>query len=254
MLITNSYKNLPMKLIKLDAIDSTNDFLKGLSQKENLENYTVVTAKYQTKGKGQMGANWASEDDKNLITSILIKNTIIDINQIFNLNIVVAVSIIQVLNDLKISYLNIKWPNDIMAENKKIAGILIENSIKENGKIESIVGIGMNVNQTNFENLPKASSLKNIMHHDFNIDTLLENIVLKIENNIEKLKNNEIDSFWNEYENYLFKKGKPTLFEDANQQRFMGIINGVTRNGQLEILLEDDSIKCFEVKEIMMVY
>ncbi|WP_394759486.1 biotin--[acetyl-CoA-carboxylase] ligase, partial [Flavobacterium sp.] len=206
-----------MKLIKLDAIDSTNDFLKGLSQKEKLENYTVVTTKYQTKGKGQMGSSWSSEDNKNLIVSILIKNIIFSINEIFNLNIVVAVSIIQVLNDLNISHLNIKWPNDIMAENRKIAGILIENSIKENGKIESIVGIGMNVNQTNFENLPKASSLKNIMHQDFDIDTLLENIVVKIENNVEKLKNNEIDSFWKEYENYLFKKGKPTLFEDTDQ-------------------------------------
>ncbi|WP_395046499.1 biotin--[acetyl-CoA-carboxylase] ligase [Flavobacterium sp.] len=243
-----------MKLIKLDAIDSTNDFLKGLSQKEKLENYTVVTAKSQTKGKGQMGSNWDSEHNKNLTISILIKKTIININEIFNLNILVAVSVIQVLNDLKISNLNIKWPNDIMAENKKIAGILIENSIKENGKIESIVGIGLNVNQTNFDNLPKASSLKNVKHQDFDIDTLQESVVLKIEGNIEKLKNNEIDSFWNEYGNYLFKKGKPTLFEDTYQQRFMGIINRVTRNGQLEILLEDDSMKCFEVKEIMMIY
>ena len=243
-----------MKLIKLDAIDSTNDFLKGLSQKENLENYTVVTAKYQTKGKGQMGSNWASEDNKNLITSILIKEAIIAINQIFDLNIVVTVSIIQALNTLKIPSLNIKWPNDIMAENKKIAGILIENSIKENGKIESIVGIGLNVNQTNFDNLPNASSLKNIMNQDFDINTILESIVTQIEENIEKLKNNEIDSFWHEYENYLFKKGKPTLFEDTNQQRFMGIINGVTRNGQLEVLLEDDSVSHFEVKEIMMIY
>ena len=243
-----------MKLIKLDAIDSTNDFLKGLSQKENLENYTVVTAKSQTKGKGQMGSSWSSEGNKNLITSMLVKNAIVSINDIFNLNILVAVSIIQVLNILKITNLNIKWPNDIMAENKKIAGILIENSIKENGQIESIVGIGLNVNQTNFDNLPKASSLKNRMNQDFDVDTILESIVHKIEDNIEKLKNNEIDSFWNEYENYLFKKGKPTLFEDSNQQCFMGIINGVTRNGQLEILLEDDSVSYFGVKEIMMIY
>ncbi|MEO8235719.1 MAG: biotin--[acetyl-CoA-carboxylase] ligase [Flavobacterium sp.] len=243
-----------MKLIKLDAIDSTNDFLKGLSQKESLENYTVVTAKYQTKGKGQMGSNWASEDNKNLITSILIKESITSINEIFNLNIIVTVSVIQVLNKLKINLLNIKWPNDIMSENKKISGILIENSIKENGKIESIVGIGLNVNQTNFGNLPKASSLKNIMHQDFDIDTILENIVTKLENNVEKLKNNKINSFWKEYENYLFKKGKPTLFEDANQLRFMGIINSVTRNGQLEVLLEDDSVRYFEVKEITMIY
>ncbi|SNB43951.1 putative biotin--(acetyl-CoA-carboxylase) ligase [Flavobacterium psychrophilum] len=253
MLIANTYKNLLMKLIKLDAIDSTNDFLKGLSQKENLENYTVVTAKTQTKGKGQMGAKWDSETGKNLITSILTKETILNIHEIFNLNIVIAVSIIQVLKDIKIPNLNIKWPNDIMAENKKIAGILIENSIKENGKIESIVGIGLNINQTNFDNLPKASSLKNITHQDYDIDTLLEKIVTKIENNSNKLKNNDVDCFWNDYESYLFKKGKPTVFEDINKQRFMGIINGVNRRGQLEIVLEDDSLKCFEVKQLVMV-
>ena len=253
-LIVNTHKNLHMKLIKLDAIDSTNDFLKGLSQKENLESYTVVTAKSQTKGKGQMGSNWESERSKNLTASILIKENNVTINAIFDLNILISVSIIQVLNDLNICNLNIKWPNDIMAENKKIAGILIENSIKENGKIESIVGIGLNVNQTNFDNLPKASSLKNVAHQDFDIDTLLENIVLKIEDNVEKQKNNEIDSFWNEYENYLFKKGKTTLFEDTNKHRFMGIINGVNRNGQLEVLLENDSVKYFEVKEIRMIY
>ena len=254
MLIVNTYKNLHMKLIKLDAIDSTNDFLKGLSQKENLESYTVVTANSQTKGKGQMGSKWISESSKNLITSILINNSISNINAIFDLNVVITTSIIEALVALNISHLTVKWPNDIMAENKKIAGILIENSIKENGEINSVVGIGLNVNQTNFANLPKASSLKNITNQDFDIDALLESIVFKIEMNIEKLKNNETDYFWNKYENYLFKKGKPTLFEDTNQQQFMGIINKVNRNGQLEVLLEDDSVKSFEVKELMMIY
>jgi BirA family biotin operon repressor/biotin-[acetyl-CoA-carboxylase] ligase len=92
------------------------------------------------------------------------------------------------------------------------------------------------------------------MHQDFDINTILESIVFKIEENIEKLKNDNIDSFWNEYEKYLFRKGKPTLFEDTNQQRFMGIINSVTRDGQLEVLLENESLKYFEVKELMMIY
>ncbi len=115
------------------------------------------------------------------------------------------------------------------------------------------MGIGLNINQTNFDNLPKASSLKNITHQDYDIDTLLEKIVTKIENNSNKLKNNDVDCFWNDYESYLFKKGKPTVFEDINKQRFMGIINGVNRIGQLEIVLEDDSLKCFEVKQLVMV-
>ena len=243
-----------MKVIKLDAIDSTNDFLKKLNQKQDVENFTVVTAKEQTKGKGQMGSTWSTEANKNLTTSILIKNSIPAIDAIFDLNIVVAVSIIEALNYQNINLLNIKWPNDIMAENKKIAGILIENSIKENGKIDSIIGIGMNVNQTDFQNLPKASSLKNIMNADFDLDEILENIVIQIEKNIEVLKMNKMDTLWKKYDDYLFKKGKPTLFEDANQKRFMGIIQGVNSNGKLEVMLEDDQIIQFGIKEITMIY
>ena len=119
-----------MQLIKLDAIDSTNEFLKGLSSNQLLENFTVVTAENQTKGKGQMGAIWNSEPSKNLIMSVLVTDFVTDINQIFDINIVVSVSIIQVLQDLNIPELSIKWPNDIMSYNKKIGGILIENSIK----------------------------------------------------------------------------------------------------------------------------
>ena len=72
-----------MKLIKLDAIDSTNEFLKGLSNKQELENFTVVTAENQTKGKGQMGAVWASEAGKNLIMSVLVKDFLSDIEIMF---------------------------------------------------------------------------------------------------------------------------------------------------------------------------
>jgi BirA family transcriptional regulator, biotin operon repressor / biotin---[acetyl-CoA-carboxylase] ligase len=240
-----------MTIIKLNAIDSTNDFLKVLSQKNTLENFTVVSAKTQTKGKGQMGEKWFSEPNKNLIISILIKNSTPNIEAIFSLNVTVAVSIIEALEKMKINSLHIKWPNDIMADNKKIAGILIENTIKKNGEIESIVGIGLNVNQTNFENLPKASSLKNVMNQEYNIDHILECVVSKIE---ENLAFKDSAFFWEKYDHFLFKKGKPTLFENDNQQRFMGIITGVTQNGKLKILLEDDGEKEFGIKEILMIY
>jgi BirA family transcriptional regulator, biotin operon repressor / biotin---[acetyl-CoA-carboxylase] ligase len=243
-----------MKLIKLDAIDSTNDFLKGLSKDKSTENFTVVTTLNQTHGKGQMGAKWTSENGKNLIMSVLIKDLFLNTNGIFNLNVLVAVSIIQVLETLQIPNLNIKWPNDIMAENKKIGGILIENSVKENAKVESIVGIGLNVNQINFENLPKASSLKKIMSSNFSIDFILESIVNKIQTNIKISENNETDFFWDKYHQYLFKKDKPTVFENNNNEQYMAIIKSVTRTGQLKILLEDDEIKLFGIKEISMIY
>ena len=244
-----------MIIIKLDAIDSTNTYLKELSQKETLENFTVVSAKSQTNGKGQMGSKWVSESNKNLIISLLIKNSIENSTRIFDLNIVVAVSIIDVLKAKNIPNLSIKWPNDIMSENKKIGGILIENSIKGISIIDSIIGFGLNVNQTYFENLPKASSLKNIMLYDFNIDTLIVEIVLKIEENILMISSQkQLQNIWKKYNELLFKKEIPTVFEDVNQNKFMGIIQKVNTNGTLKILLENDDVKSFEVKEIIMLY
>ena len=242
-----------MKLIKLDAIDSTNEFLKGLSNKQELSNFTVVTAENQTKGKGQMGSIWASETSKNLIMSILVKDFLSDIYQIFNLNIVISLSVIEALESINIPDLSIKWPNDIMSYNKKIGGILIENSIKSDGNIISVVGLGLNVNQTNFENLLKASSLAVICASDFNKEDLLFSIMDIFEKKI-KLCVKQPDCLWQEYSSKLFKKGVPMPFSDQNKIHFMGIIQGVSEIGKLEVMLEDDSVSEFDIKEIQMLY
>lgn len=242
-----------MKVIKLDAIDSTNEFLKGLSSKQELENYTVVTTENQTKGKGQMGAVWASEPSKNLIMSILVRDFLSDIYQIFNLNIAVSLAVIDVLESIKIPDISIKWPNDIMSYNKKIGGILIENSIKSDGTIISIVGLGLNVNQTNFENLPKASSLAVICATEFDREALLFSIGTAIEKNIALWKQHPT-ILWNKYTDNLYKIGIPMAFSDQNNSNFMGIIQGVSSIGKLQVLLEDDSIAEFDVKEIQMLY
>ena len=242
-----------MKVIKLDAIDSTNAFLKGLSSKQDLENFTVVTAECQTKGKGQMGAVWASEASKNLIMSILVKDFLSDICQIFNLNIAVSLAVIEVLETMKIPDLSIKWPNDIMSYNKKIGGILIENSIKSDGTIISVVGLGLNVNQTNFENLPKASSLAVISGATFDLEELLMLIGTGIEQKIALWKQFPA-TLWDSYINNLYKKGIPMAFSAQNGTNFMGIIQGVSDIGKLQIMLEDDSVVAFDIKEIQMLY
>jgi len=242
-----------MKVIKLDAIDSTNAFLKGLSSKQDLENFTVVTAESQTKGKGQMGAVWASEASKNLIMSILVKDFLSDIGQIFNLNIAVSLAVIEVLETMKIPDLSIKWPNDIMSYNKKIGGILIENSIKSDGTIISVVGLGLNVNQTNFENLPKASSLVVISGTAFDPEILLTLIGTAIEQKIALWKQFPT-VLWDSYTNNLYKIGVPMAFSVQNGTNFMGIIQGVSDSGKLQIMLEDDSVAAFDIKEIQMLY
>jgi BirA family biotin operon repressor/biotin-[acetyl-CoA-carboxylase] ligase len=242
-----------MKLIKLDAIDSTNEFLKGLSNKQELQNFTVVTAESQLKGKGQMGAKWDSESGKNLIMSVLVLDFLFDIENVFDLNVVVSLAVIQVLEVYNIPELSIKWPNDIMSANKKIGGILIENSIKGDGTITSVVGLGLNINQNEFENLPRASSLAVICNSNFDKEEILSLIIAKLEEMISLYKEKEA-SIWEDYSEKLFKKGIPTAFTDENNKNFMGIITGVSSIGKLQIQLENDSIREYNLKEVQMLY
>jgi BirA family biotin operon repressor/biotin-[acetyl-CoA-carboxylase] ligase len=242
-----------MNRIKLDAIDSTNEFLKGLSNKQQLDNFTVVTAEKQTKGKGQMGAVWNSEEGKNLIMSVFIKEALLNVNQIYDLNIAIAVAVLSALETYNIPELSIKWPNDIMSYNYKIGGILIENSLKSDGAISSIVGLGLNINQASFENLPKASSLALICQSQFDKEEILLSIIETIKENIDLLKQ-EPQSLWSKYTESLFKKGVPMPFKDALGRNFMGIIQGVSAFGKLQLLLEDDRVVEYNVKEIQMLY
>jgi BirA family biotin operon repressor/biotin-[acetyl-CoA-carboxylase] ligase len=243
-----------MKLIKLDAIDSTNDFLKRLSGEQALENYTVVTAEKQTRGKGQMGAKWDSETGKNLMFSVLINNRLATISEIFDLNVAVALAVLTALEINNIPNLSIKWPNDIMSDNKKVAGILIENSIKNNGEISSIIGIGLNVNQLNFDELPKASSLAVIMKKEFDKNVILNQFIDFLKLNCDLINNKLAFQLWDNYNNKLFKKGIPMPFSLPDETQFMGIIQGVNSLGKLEVKLENDFIETFGIKEIQLLY
>lgn len=242
-----------MKLIKLDAIDSTNEFLKGLSAQQDLENFTVVTAENQTKGKGQRGAVWNSEVGKNLIMSVLVRDFLTDINAIFNLNIAFSLAVIAALKKKNIPDLSIKWPNDILSANKKIGGILIENSIKSDAAILSIVGLGLNVNQTNFEGLPKASSLSIVIGQNLDKEELLSEIMANLEKNVAESLQNPTN-LRQQYVDLIYKKEIPMPFMNQNNKKFMGIIQGISPIGRLLVLLVDDSVVEFDIKEVQMLY
>ncbi|OCB78672.1 biotin--[acetyl-CoA-carboxylase] ligase [Flavobacterium crassostreae] len=242
-----------MKLIKLDAIDSTNDFLKEMAKQQPLENFTVVTAQTQTKGRGQMGTTWSSEPGKNLIMSIFVKNDLADLNQIYTLNIAVALAVVQALKTFNIPQLSIKWPNDIMSDRYKIGGILIENTFKNQDSVRSIIGIGLNVNQINFDALPKGASLAGLCNQEFDIDQILLEIVSQLKHTLGLL-HNQPESLWHAYRQLLFKKAVPMPFKAASGVPFMGIIQGVSPAGKLQVVLEDDSVSEFHIKEIQMLY
>lgn len=240
-----------MPIIKLDAIDSTNDYLKQLSRESSPENYTIVMAEEQTKGKGQMGAKWFSEKGKNLTMSILVRDLTLDNKNIFDLNIVVALVLLCVLENYKIPNLSIKWPNDIMSDSKKVAGILIENSFKSDKVAHAIIGVGLNLNQTDFRDLPQATSLACITGEQYDKEEIALELRKSLEEYLHALAENS-ELLWKEYHNKLYKINYPVAFENTAGNRFMGIIKKVSKDGRLEVLQEDDAIVHYEVKEIKM--
>ena len=242
-----------MNLIKLNATESTNSFLKELSKSEVLQNFTVVTSEKQLSGRGQMNAVWQSDYGKNLTFSIFVRFKDLDLKYRFYLSKAVSVGLLIALNSEIDTNFSVKWPNDILADGFKIAGILIENSVKKTNISESVIGIGLNVNQTSFNNLPKASSLKKITNQNFDLEILLAKIIISLKKYIELLNQNKFETIDDIYFKYLYKLGVPSMFKEASGELFMGKIRTVTQTGLLQVEVQDESIKTFNLKELSFV-
>ena len=241
-----------MNIIKLDAIDSTNNYLKKIILNEGINDYTVVTAKFQTQGKGQLGTEWESEHSKNLICSVYKKNINIKVQDQFVISALVSLALIKTLRKVNLSNMHIKWPNDIMSDNKKICGILIENIVKENYIKDTVIGIGLNVNQTIFNNLPNAASIKNLIGTTCSIDEILKDLVKNVKYYFNELDKSSINSIFEKYEDALFRINKPSTFKNSKGEVFSGYIKGVSRSGKLSVMLEDNLVESYDLKEISM--
>ncbi|WJJ96140.1 biotin--[acetyl-CoA-carboxylase] ligase [Algibacter luteus] len=243
-----------MHLIKLNAIGSTNSYLKHLNATESIADYTAVIAENQTEGRGQMGTIWNVENSKNLTFSVFKDLSEFQFESAFYISMVAALSVYRTLDLFSIPKLNIKWPNDILSENKKICGILIENVIKQNTVNASVIGIGLNVNQNNFDNLPLASSLKLVTGKTYDLNELAITIINQLKEYFLLLNDNKLNVIKNEYVSYLFRKNKPSTFKDAEGVMFSGFIKGVSETGNLQVLLEDEILKEFDMKTITLLY
>ncbi len=242
------------RIIKLDATDSTNVYLKELSLSVQLADYTVVVAKKQLKGRGQMGSVWQSEEGKNLTFSILKKYSSMPVEQQFLLNIGVSLAVCDTLEGLSIPDMMVKWPNDIMSGSFKIGGILIENVLKGQWVQHSIIGIGLNVNQVHFENLDKAASMKSITGHFYDLDELLHSILDKLYLHLNEIEGKTMAQLLPAYEKRLFRKDKPSTFTNAHGERFMGFIRRVSDTGKLVLELEDQIFREYDLKEVTLLY
>jgi len=240
-----------LKIIKLDTIASTNSFLKDLSVSSALENLTVVVTKKQTKGRGQQKKEWLSEPYKNLTFSVFISLKDVKIIHKKYLNFAISLAVYNVLFDKKTPKLSIKWPNDILSVNKKICGILIENTFFGDQIKSTIVGIGLNVNQEIFSNtLSNVTSLKLATLKETDLDVLLNEILVQLKTKIKVLESKNFHLLEKQYLDVLYKKNIPTMFKNSKDEIFMGIISGISDQGNLQIQLEDDSVKEFGIKEV----
>lgn len=242
-----------MRIIKLNATESTNSFLKEMICNEIVADYTIVVAEHQTNGRGQMGTVWESDKGKNLMFSVFKDLSVHVVEFPFYISMAISLAILKALKALNIPDLSIKWPNDILSADKKICGILIENVIKN--KLDStIIGVGVNVNQTEYDGLPKASSLKNITGVHYNLDEILHRIIKHTKEYSSLLQNGAFEAVKNEYEANLFRKNKPSTFKNAEGALFSGFIKGVTKYGKLQVILEDEIVKKFDLKEISLLH
>ena len=219
-----------------------------------LANFTVVSTNFQTNGRGQQGSTWESEKGKNLMFSVFVDTSFLKVQDQFYLNCAVSLAIKEALQKLMIPKIQIKWPNDILSGRQKICGILIENLIRPGGTIHSIVGIGVNVNQLDFEQLQQASSLKKITGVTYSLDEVMSMIVNEIKLKIEELRAVSFEPLYEAYLSVLFRKNKPSTFVDAEGYTFPGFIQGVTTTGKLQVLLEDEILKEFGLKEVKLLY
>ena len=238
------------KLIKIDATDSTNSLMRERYLSNNCSDGDVLFANAQLKGRGQHNSVWNSAPGKNLTLSLYREFRDVSLKKPFLISCLVSLAIQAALQSFKIPKIYVKWPNDIMSENKKICGLLLENIFKGSSLNASIIGIGLNVNQKAFEKLPNAASMFQISNKNFDLDEVL-NVCLTFLNQKLKLLNQPEEYILKLYEESLYRLNIASTFE-ANGELFSGIIRGVTPNGLLKVQLEDFKLVEFDLKSIQL--
>ena len=234
-------------IFNIDKAGSSNDAVKELVANTGLTGGVAVLVKNQTNGRGQKGNKWLSEVGKNLTFSILVNPAIKPQNQ-FYLSKYVAITCFRFISEY-CENVKIKWPNDIYVNNKKIAGILIENNIQEGFVKQSVIGIGININQKKFDNNINATSFT-LENNDKNYD------ILKLFNLFVEKFNDNLSFFHNYrlldavYHNNLYLINKPHIFTTPAGEKFEGIIKGTSQAGNLQVYI-NGNIKEFGLKEII---
>ncbi len=238
------------KALFLPACHSTNEVAARIVAEEKAQHGYVVYTDFQTKGRGQRGNSWESDNGRNILLSLVLDASFIDPENVYGLTIVTSLAIHDTLSEYIPDGLKIKWPNDIYYYNKKIAGILIENFLRQSVIEWSITGMGININQESFHE-KNAVSLAQICRQQFGREELIQLLLQNIETRYNELKKRQSERLRSAYLSRLYWKDEIHVFQ-ADGVFFNGRIESVEHNGKLRIALEQGH-RLFDLKEVVFV-
>lgn len=236
-------------ILHLQDVDSTNNYAATNENQPFMQHKTVIMASFQTKGRGQHYNKWESKEGENLLLSIYIKPEILYVENQFVISRLAALSIRDCIAYFLKKPTSIKWPNDIYVNDKKIAGILIENSVSQNKIDRSIIGIGININQTEFEE-SGATSLKLESKKDWDLLRILEYLLYRFNHYLESLgsTNEEMHQL---FDMHLYTRKEWLSMSSKKQGDFIGRILSTQKNGMLVIEDKNQKLISYNHKEIL---
>lgn len=231
---------------------STNTIASGMIKSGHVSEGTVIHTNFQTAGRGQKGNRWESDDGKNLLFSVILYPTMVSPADQFIISIFISLGICDFLKTL-VRECKIKWPNDIYSGYDKIAGILIENSITGNTIVNSIAGIGLNINQEKFpEEIPNPVSLKILTGVEHDTGLCLQNLAGCLDKRYKQVISGEWVGLRREYISSLYRLNQWSRFKSAGGI-FEGRIVSVTEQGCLQIEQKPGNTMEFAFKEVEFV-
>ncbi|MCB0706653.1 MAG: biotin--[acetyl-CoA-carboxylase] ligase [Saprospiraceae bacterium] len=239
-------------LQQFNSLESTNTSARELIAKSSPIEGTVISASFQTAGKGQIGSHWESEAGLNLLQSVILYPTFLLPRQSFELNVMLSLAVADWAAAYLEQQVRVKWPNDIMVDGQKLAGLLIHNGL-QGAKIQhSILGIGINVNQTQFQgyNTPACSLCMLNNGRQFDLPLLQQNLFVAIERRYLQLRAGKLQQLQADYLEKLWRFQTEALFTRPNGQTFNGTITGINPQGKLMIRHQAGE-EAFGMKEII---
>jgi len=245
---------LVYNLIEKKSLESTNNYAKELLSKDFLPEGSMIFTENQKIGRGTGDNKWESEIGKNLTVSFVLYPFFLQVKDQFVLNMSVSLAVYDFVKGyIPNNEVKIKWPNDIYIDEKKVAGILIENSIQGSEFQQSIAGIGININQEKFiSNAPNPVSLKNITNHDYGISECVDRLFLCVAKRYTMLENELFEVIMSDYIEALYRFNEFNEYI-YNNKKISAKINGIGEMGMLQLLTSENKLIECDFKQISFV-